>query len=407
MRIVYISNVDISRPNGPGVNEREFVRTLHEESAKRGDRCHVVIPRPAGAIDFPLDRAILFETGAEEGGQRLRPILLSTKVLSLLREGENLWEKADLFILRLHVDLLLLGLIMKHSRKRYALKTLGNMYDFFRQDLNFPGRLRRRIRRGALGAIVRGSLATDLCTSQYLELYSRVVGTASLQVIENAVNVDLFRIMDRRACRKAEGLDRFGRIAGYCGGSPSLRGGAHLVEISKTLAEEYPDCGILIAGSDESLPQLQMRAANLGTADRIVFTGQVDYTRMPSLMNCLDVGIGLDAEERVRIIGNSSQKLKQYLACGVPVVCARGTNKEVCEAGLAESVAVSDREAFYGAVARQLGDPGSDSDQERMRRRSFVERHFSNGAAYEKRYQAWLRGLGREEEPEPPPGESL
>ena len=50
--ILYISSVDVSIGNGPGVNEREFILALYRAI---GDRAHFLIPRPADVVaDMPM-----------------------------------------------------------------------------------------------------------------------------------------------------------------------------------------------------------------------------------------------------------------------------------------------------------------------------------------------------------------
>ncbi len=48
-QILYFSSVDVSLPNGPGVNEREFIEVLHK---RFGDGVILVIPTPQVACEF-------------------------------------------------------------------------------------------------------------------------------------------------------------------------------------------------------------------------------------------------------------------------------------------------------------------------------------------------------------------
>ena len=66
-KYLYISSVDVSIGNGPGVNEREFVVSL---SKLLGKNIKFLIPRPLNKVDgeFPLNQCV-FSSGFNRGAK--------------------------------------------------------------------------------------------------------------------------------------------------------------------------------------------------------------------------------------------------------------------------------------------------------------------------------------------------
>jgi glycosyltransferase involved in cell wall biosynthesis len=216
---------------------------------------------------------------------------------------------------------------------------------------------------------------------------------ARVILVENAVNVNRFFLMSRNECKTRCGLDRFRKIVGYCGGSPSQRGARDLIRIAPELFRRHPDSGILIVGEDSDMREVKEDALKSGTADRIVFTGVVEYHEMPLYMNCLDVGVAFDSARRVDAIGNSSQKLRQYLACGVAVVFPKNTNQALTLNGFGVASSPDDPEELLQRICGFLGRTEEEIDAFRRRSFQYACEHLSTDVSYDIRYSAWAHAL--------------
>lgn len=393
MNICYVSNVDISRPNGPGVNEREFVWTLQQESLKRGDRVSFVMPRPVGPVDFTIKNACFYHRIRVS-----RPFYLLAMfvvvVQVMCRIGRKMKNDAtDLFVIRLRRDFLLVPVVLSLLKKRYVIKTLGDVHGFAQRDPSRKLRFMLFFVRGLLRRVLENALFIDVCTPQFKENYANEYSLRRIEVVENSVNVDRFCTSEIGTSRAACGLAEFEKLVGYCGGFPSLRGGGSLVEISGRLVSRYPGCGVLVVGSDNGLEKLKSRAKELGTENRVIFKGVIDYEQIPSLMGCLDVGIALDTTEKTKHVGNSSQKIMQYLACGIRVICAKGTNAEIVKNGFALTVDPNDIDSLFDAVCCWFEKSESENIAFREGACEFARVRLSSTVAYRKRYSLWLKAL--------------
>jgi glycosyltransferase involved in cell wall biosynthesis len=147
----------------------------------------------------------------------------------------------------------------------------------------------------------------------------------------------------------------------------------------------------VIVGSGEPVAGMQRRAAELGIAVRCHFAGYVPYRRIPLYVKSLDVGasISLLPERAV----NSELKVRQYLACGKPIVISPGGNEFVPEQGFGSVVEPNDIEAITREIERwlALGPVERDAFAERAAR--YMHEHLSMAAAIERRLRLWAERM--------------
>jgi glycosyltransferase involved in cell wall biosynthesis len=390
MKIVYLSDIDISLENGPGINEREFVRTLQTESRIRGDEAFFIIPNHSKELDFKLGNVEYYQLRLNK-----KPSYLWINQLSVTWHlGYLILKKlshfdVDLFVIRLSINSVLVPLFLSLLRQRYSIKTLEDIYVFRPLDYSFKWKAFMSVVRKILGIGLRKAVSIDVCTPQLYYNYKEKYELTNMRVIENSVNVELFSIMEKEYSKNKCGLGKFENIVGYCGGYPSLRGARQLVDISPRLISRYPDCGILIIGDDAELGSVREKAKELGTNSFIVFTGMIKYEDISSYINCMDVGVALDTQEKIQFIGNASQKIRQYLACGVPVICPEGTNKKIVDEGLGVAVSANDLDQIYDAICFWFDKPVKDKEEVRIKSSEFVKNNFSTKKVFEERYSFW------------------
>lgn len=395
MNICYISDIDISVPNGPGVNEREFVWTLQTSSELRGDRVFFIIPKPSNRISFTLRNVKHYQVKFVKKPSFLwYNIILLTLHLSRLILSRITNHNVDLFVIRLSINSILIPLLLYLWRQRCAIKTLEDIYIFHPLELNFKWAIFISVLRKVLGVGLKKVLFIDVCTPQLFYNYKKRYDLTNIKIIENPVNIELFHVMDREYCKNTCGLKEFKQIVGYCGGYPSARGARQLVDISPDLISRYPRCGIVIVGDDAELHELKEKAKQLGSDSHIIFKGIVDYEHTSFYINCMDVGIALDTEQKIRFVGNASQKIRQYLACGVPIICPGGTNKIIVNEGLGIEVAPNDLDQIYKGICFWFDKSDTDRGELRLKCHHFAKNNFSTEKIFQERYTAWKSAIG-------------
>jgi len=394
MRICYISNVDVSIPNGPGVNELEFMLAIKKEL----DR-HVVfiMPQPASSSNLNIEDVHYYRSfrSAYRIDYYLRLVLVSlAQIIAFHRVSRQ--NKFDLIVFRMDYSCVISALYFKLRRYPYTIKTLGNKgRKKDETDTGFWKVIRRRILGHLFEKSVRWAIGVDVCTAQYERFYSSWVPKSRIRVVENVVNTEKFHPMEKGDVRQKLNLEQYEKIVGYIGGSPSERGARQLVEVSPELIRHYPECGILIVGEDNGLFDLKERIKQLGTERNFVWCGTVPYNQAPYYINCFDVGIGLDTYERVERIGNASQKIRQYLACGVPVICPKKTNLFVERDDLGCLVDGQNLGEIFSAIDGYFQFSEEEKKQFSDRAVKYVKNNLSTTVAVKARMDFWKTILYR------------
>lgn len=385
-KLLYVSLHDLSEAHGPGVNELEFYTSLAVEF---GERLHAVIPRPKlfrrelsgpNIVHFQrLQRRTV--RGIWDAQRALRGTL--QEVLDA--------HAFELIVIRLNAFPLGLAQVLRQTRTPYVVKTLDlpglppvlGVHTLLRRMLSpLQKRLTRRI--------LQGALAVDCCTP---ELTRRNCAHYRLDprrvlLVENATNVQRFAPRDTHAARRQLGIEDWEPVLGYVGSRPSERGGWQMLDVAKRLRADFPHLGVVIVGEGGE-DRLRRRAAQLGLAQRCLIPGGVEYDAIPDFVNAFDIGFALDHPRRFRLVGNSYQKVREYLACGKSVVTCLRPSSELVEMGLVEAVPPRDVAAIEAAVRQcQSRSPLARESQAR-RAVAFARERFSVGATLRQRLAFW------------------
>lgn len=172
-------------------------------------------------------------------------------------------------------------------------------------------------------------------------------------VVPNGVDADLFRPLDRAACRAA--LDLTGFVVGYVGRLVDEKGLLDLVE-------SLPDCpaqaNLLFVGSGPLEADLRAAAQRLGVADRVRLLPARPLTELPTVMNAIDV-LALPSRTTARWKEQFGRVLIEASACGTPIIGSRsGAIPDVVgQAGL--TVPERDPRALAGAITQLAADPAA------------------------------------------------
>jgi len=138
--------------------------------------------------------------------------------------------------------------------------------------------------------------------------------------IPNGVNTELFRPMDMQEARGKMGMERDAPCVGYQGNIRKHEGIEYLIEAASHLVKQVPNVHFLIVGDGPAKEQLVDLARSSGLLERFSFVGQVAYESVPTYIACMDVCVVPRNRARFQKTGISSLKLREYLACGRPVV---------------------------------------------------------------------------------------
>lgn len=328
-KILYVSSVDLSIGTGPGVNELEFVTAL---CSLLGDRATALIPTPKHENDLPKENCVFSWRLARGEMKNFIP-----HTISQIRKGKKLIRNGgyDLVVFRLGSLPLSQYVLAKFATKKkipYVIKTSGpKLFDAFTNKKGFINRIFDRIHRKTLGYLIGNAMLCDCVSEIHRSGLAALFPDNQIRIIDNAVNTDRFTMNDRTEARKRMGVDPDCRVVGYAGNFPYSRGGLQMVEAAKALEEQFGNMHFVVLGAGTGFEELKNRAKELFVDHLFTFAGVVPFADVSGWVSTFDVGVSFLEPKSA---GASEQKIRQYLACGKPVVCSHGSSSFVAEEGI-------------------------------------------------------------------------
>lgn len=376
--LLYISSFDVSLPNGPGINEIQFILAAANEY---GAAARFVIPQPSRALPdgFPHDRTVILPRLHRRSPLSwLRHIRAKTRVgLRLLKE-----LNPDYVVFRMSLLPLAEARIARGARAAFV-KTAGDgIFPYFRERLMWRVLL-LPVQKALYGRVLRSVRAVDVVSeihrdslvSVYTEMRNRVV------VFDNAADTEIFRPTDGAATRRAVGLERHRHLIGYVGNVAHLRGGRELLECWAHI-EQRDEVGLVIVSGDQAgIKDLRALAESLGIADRLTVLGPIPFSLVPEHIGMLDIGVSFRDDD-----GCSELKVRQYLACGLPVIASAQVNAFIEGAGIGKLVPRDDPAAIGQAISDILAGRAC---ADRQAIRNYALAHLGYGAALTERRRFW------------------
>ena len=185
-------------------------------------------------------------------------------------------------------------------------------------------------------------------------------------VVPNAVDADLFRPLDRHACREMLGLSGF--VVGYIGRMVEEKGPSDLMDSLHHCPE---DVNLLFVGNGPYRENLEQRAGEAGLSKRVQFLPGRPLEGLPQVMNAVDA-LALPSRTTARWKEQFGRVIIEAQACETPVIGSRSgaipdvvgegglTFPERDPAGLASAILQlrqdPDRARSIGRIGRQQAE---------------------------------------------------
>jgi glycosyltransferase involved in cell wall biosynthesis len=183
----------------------------------------------------------------------------------------------------------------------------------------------------------------------------RGIADSRILVTPNGVDATHFRPREDRAVIRNElGIgDKF--VVGWCGSFRRFHGLDLALEAMALLRESVPHAVLLLIGDGQDLARLDRRVREMNLTN-VQFTGTVSHDDMPGYLSACDAGLVLSPPHGP--FHYSPVKLREYMACGLPVIAhAVGELKtSLTDSTDAMMIPPDDVGALVGAIQRLAGD---------------------------------------------------
>lgn len=392
VRIAYLSEVDVSINNGRGINEREFVRVLRE---RHGDRVVCILPAPASPANY-ADPGIVYVSPHKNAATEYARHLAAS--FAALRACHGRVPFGAL-VTRLEVSPIVPIAARELLGIPTILKTLALYQNFSAGSVRGfrPHQILGRLMRPLFRSVVTKALGCDTPSESLAQFHSDVfaLNEKRVRTIPNGCNIRLFAPGDAGAARARLGLGEYEAVIGYVGSLGALRNLELLIRAVARLAARS-NVALVLVGDGEHRVYLERLAAELGIGEAVLFMGQVDYEDVPLYMRACDVAVDLtlvplDSGPR-RFEGSFSQKIPQYLACGLPVVAWKTPDNgflEEQEVGTLVEPESGESELCC-ALERELTQGQGRRPARSRRARHYAETTFDIEGLTENRVEWWL-----------------
>jgi len=391
-KIVYSTEVDISIDNGPGINEREFINALLE---KYSDQITCIIPYPKYPNEY-FNSKIDYIFRHQFSPFRY-PIYLAALLIKILKVNRNHNIRALVF--RMGAIPLVPWVLARTVDKPVFLKTLAGYYLFEKEPRKFVHRIVASISFPIYKFVIQKAQAADTVSNAYTEWlhYKFGINKEKLALIRNGVNTRLFFPQDKHSSRQKIGLDRFEKVIGYVGALDALRHVEDLIYSMRNIDNLRKTCLVLVgAGPDRN--RLQNLVSSIGLERNVIFKGFVSYKDVPTYITAFDVAVDLSlipmqvAEKTIP--ASYSQKIPQYLSCGVPVIAWDTVDTRFLkQRKIGEVVPHGETEKLSKAINKCLHESLREKVQITQRCREYALEHFSVEVLTEKRMRLWQKAL--------------
>ena len=226
-------------------------------------------------------------------------------------------------------------------------------------------------------------MALGFITRLHLKLCDRVITTnkfskqriqaifgipsEKINVVPCGANIDLFRPIPIPEARKRLSLDQEGYFVGSVSTLYPWHGEEYLLKAAPFILKELPKTKFIIVGEGVNKEELIALAQKLGIYEKVIFTGEVLYEKVPQFINALDLGVSFF--KPVRKDGGNPIKLYEYFSCARPVIASdvKGYGDFVEGVGAGISVDATDPERLAKEIIyllknrqlrRQMGEKG-------------------------------------------------
>ncbi len=315
---------------------------------KKGHNVYIFAPSFNGYEDPP-----------EENVFRYPSVNLSNKVKFPV--AIRFFPKAEKFLSEHRIDVIHCHhpFILGDEGAKWAAKldvplffTFHTQYEMYSHYIPLPQDLVKSVSRSVVLAFAKKCSVIIAPGTAIVDLLRDNYGiTENVVHMRNSINLDNFKNPDGDEVRKKYGFLPGERVLVYVGRMAHEKNIPFLIDAFVKIVEKCPS-RLMIIGEGSELENFRAYAADRGVGDRIVFTGRIEYSKIPLYYGAADAFVMTSTTE-VKPLA-----LLEAMAAGLPIVAvsACGVSDTVID-GKNGFLSGEDRAEFAEKVAELISDP--------------------------------------------------
>ncbi len=183
-------------------------------------------------------------------------------------------------------------------------------------------------------------------------LVIRGIDNKKVFVIENGTDVNHFRPINKEEAKKRVGLDPDCLYIGFIGNFAVWQGVTFILKIIPGVLKEFSNVRFLLVGDGFEMGEVKRKVREF-KGDNVKVTGFVPYKEANLYINSFDIGLA----PYIKDIGFSPLKIRDYAACGVPIISSKIKGAQFVEdTGIGILFPVGDVEALSESIKKLIKD---------------------------------------------------
>jgi len=176
-------------------------------------------------------------------------------------------------------------------------------------------------------------------------------------IIGNGTDVNHFKPINRSKAKTDIGLNPDFLYVGFIGNLAIWQGLDILLNSIPQVLRRKKNVRFILVGDGPEMKKIKGKIAYL-KEEKVMLAGRVTYDLANKYINTFDVGVAPFIRERNESIGLSPLKIRDYAACGVPIITTRIRGLEIVEKkGFGLLVPPDDSDTLSEAIIKLIENP--------------------------------------------------
>lgn len=381
-KIAYYTEVNLSDNDGPATNELEFIRSLIFSNTKN---------------------YVLFLSEVNKNNPLLQNLdvhfLQKSPRFLNVREGFKRFYKMFQKIKKENIKFLvcrvpdqpfmLLFLKIFNPKVKIAIKTAALWWIGKDSPKNYKDKFYNAINNFITCRVYKSADVIDVAMLETKENLLRLgfARKEKIHLIDNAINTDMFIPSSAACARKRFNIPENAIVLGFAGFLPSQRGASQILKVVEALLPKIPNLYVLIVGNDEKLDVL-IRSARV-PKENIILPGKVPYADVPFYLSAMSICYSFFEPHKIQKTGNASQKVKQYVSMGKPVISVASGHSYLKDHDIGSPVDQDNIKEIIQETQKWIKRIEEEGEVLGQRLHQYAKNHFSTQKTFEQRMKIW------------------